>query len=231
VVTAASGLRADRGARPLLVAGAVAGPLYLALGAAQALLRPGFDPRLHALSLLANGPFGWVQTANFLLAGLLVAAGALGVRRALTGTRGGSWGPVFLGVYAVGLVGAGVFPADPGAGFPPGTADPVGMSRTGLLHFVFGAIGFYALVGAMVVFAWRYLKAGRKGWAATTAVTAGAFLAGFLSMASGPPAPATMLAFYGVVAWSWAWLTLALLDLTRPAPRSAAFAEPAADGG
>jgi aminoglycoside 3-N-acetyltransferase I len=82
------------------------------------------------------------------------------------------------------------------------------MSRAGLLHFVFGALGFYALAGCMAVFAWRYLKEGRGGWAAATAGTALVFLAGFLSMASGPPAPATMLAFYGVVALSWVWLTL-----------------------
>ena len=127
----------------------------MALGAAQALLRPGFDPRLHALSLLANGAFGWVQTLNFLLAGAMVGAGAMGVRGNLAGTRGGRAIPILLAVYAVGLVGAGLFPADPGAGFPPGSPDFVGMSQVGLLHFVFGALGFYALAGAMGVFAWR----------------------------------------------------------------------------
>ncbi len=202
-------------ARHLLLAGALAGPLYLVLGAAQALLRPGFDPRIHALSLLANGPMGWVQTLNFLLAGALVAVGALGVRRVLAGHRGGRAIPILLGAYAVGLVGAGLFPADPGAGFPPGAPDPAGMSQAGLLHFAFGAAGFYALAGAMGVFTWRYLEDGRRGWAAATALTGAAFLAGFLTMASGSPSPSTMLAFYGVVAWSWGWLTLALLDLAR----------------
>jgi hypothetical protein len=207
-------------ARSLLLAGALAGPIYVALGAGQAFLRAGFDPRIHALSLLANGPFGWVQTLNFVLAGALVGAGALGVRRVLAGSRGGRSIPILLGVYAVGLIGAGLFPADPGAGFPPGTPDPVGMSQVGLLHFVFGAIGFYALVGAMGVVAWRFLKAGRRGWAGASAVTGAVFLTGFLSMASGPPAPATMLAFYGVVAGSWVWLTLVLLDVAR-SPRPA----------
>jgi hypothetical membrane protein len=200
-------------ARALLLAGAMAGPLYIGLGVAQALLREGFDPRIHALSLLANGPMGWVQTLNFVLAGALVAAGAVGVWRVLAGKRGGRWASILLGLYAVGLLGAGLFPADAGAGFPPGTPSPEAMSQAGLLHFVFGALGFYALAGCIAVFAWRYLKGGRSGWAAATAGTALVFLAGFLSMASGPPAPATMLAFYGVVALSWVWLTWALLDL------------------
>lgn len=215
MVTSSPGDLATAHARPLLLAGALAGPLYLALGAAQALFRSGFDPRLHALSLLANGPMGWVQTLNFLLAGALVAAGAVGARRVLAGRRGGRWIPGLLGSYALGLVGAGMFPADPGAGFPPGTPDSVGMSQTGLMHFVFGAIGFYALAGAMIASAWRYWMAGRLAWAALTFITALAFLVSFLALASGPPAPATMLTFYAAVACSWAWLTVALLDLAR----------------
>jgi hypothetical membrane protein len=201
--------------RALLLAGALAGPLYLGLGGAQALLRSGFDPRVHALSLLANGPMGWVQTFNFILAGVLVLTGGLGARRVLKGHPGGSWVPLLLGAYALGLVGAGVFPADPGAGFPPGSPEFEGMTRTGLLHFIFGALGFYALAGAMGVMAWRYRKEGRAGWAVGTGATALIFLAGFIAMASGPPSAVTMLAFYGVVALSWGWLSLAFLDLAR----------------
>lgn len=219
MVTALPEAGADRrphhGASRLLLAGALAGPLYVSVGAAQALLRTGFDPRIHALSLLANGPFGWVQTLNFLLAGALVGAGALGVRRKLEGTRGGRAIPILLAIYAMGLVGAGLFPADPGAGFPPGSPEFVEMSQVGLLHFVFGAVGFYALAGAMGVFAWRFFRAGRRGWAGASALTAVVFLAGFLTMASGPPSPAVMLAFYGVVAGSWVWLTLVLLEVAR----------------
>jgi hypothetical protein len=40
----------------------------------QARTREGDDPTRHDLSLLANGPDGWVQIANFVLMGLLVIA-------------------------------------------------------------------------------------------------------------------------------------------------------------
>ncbi|HEY7403127.1 MAG TPA: hypothetical protein VIB39_06370 [Candidatus Angelobacter sp.] len=38
----------------LLTLGIWAGPIYVVVGAAQAMLREGFDPRRHALSLLAT---------------------------------------------------------------------------------------------------------------------------------------------------------------------------------
>ena len=53
------------------------GPFYLAVGLIQALLRDGFDLARHPLSVLANGPGGWVQTANFVLTGLMVLAAAV----------------------------------------------------------------------------------------------------------------------------------------------------------
>jgi hypothetical protein len=48
-------------ARTALVAGAIAGPIYVGVGTVEALLRPRFDIRIHSLSLLANGPWGWAH--------------------------------------------------------------------------------------------------------------------------------------------------------------------------
>ncbi|TVP43856.1 MAG: DUF998 domain-containing protein [Gemmatimonadales bacterium] len=197
--------------RKLLLAGAIAGPLYLTVGVLQMLLREGFDPRLHALSLLANGELGWIQVGNFIVAGLLVALAAWGLRGAMRGERGGTWGPVLLALYALGLLGAGVFVADPGAGFPPGTPVSTGMTRPGLLHFVFGAVGFYSLVGACFVFAVRFREKGRTGWALYSVVTGAGFLLSFMAIASGRISPLVMLTFYGAVAWSWIWLSAFLV--------------------
>jgi hypothetical membrane protein len=61
-----------------LIASALAGPLYVVIGLAQALTREGFDPTRHALSPLSNGAFGWIQTASFVIAGRLVIGGAWG---------------------------------------------------------------------------------------------------------------------------------------------------------
>ncbi len=150
--------------RVLLACGIVAGPLYVIVGLFQMLVRDGFDIRRHALSLLANGELGWIQTPNFLVCGLLVVAGAVGMQRVLRGGRGGRWGPPLLGLYGLGLVGVGIFRADPALGFPPGLpADAFGeVSWHGTLHLIVGAIGFVGLISACFVFARRFFTLGER---------------------------------------------------------------------
>jgi len=196
------------GTRLLLTCGAVAGPLYILAGLTQAFTREGFDVRRHALSLLANGDLGWIQTGNFVVSGLLVIAGAIGLRRALAGTRGGTWGPLLLAIYGLGLMGVGFFPADPVAGFPPGTPEPRSVSRTGFLHFVSGGIGFYAFIAASFVFARRFRGTGENGWALGSAILGAGFLASFVAIASGSTSSATILPFYFAVAAVCVWLAL-----------------------
>jgi hypothetical protein len=197
---------ATRRTATLLRCGVAAGPLYIAIGLAQVLVRDGFDVRRHALSLLSNGDYGWVQTGNFLLSGILVIIGAVGLRRLLYPGRGGTWGPILLAVYGLGLIGAGLFAADPAPDFPPGAhSGATEMSRTGLLHFVFGGIGFYALIAACLVFAWRFASLRQTAWAAYSAFTGVAFLMAFALIASGTISTAAMLAFYAAVAWIWIW--------------------------
>ena len=74
----------DRGravTKSLLGWGVVAGPFYVVVGLAQALLVPGFDLSRHALSLLLLGPLGWIQALNLVLSGLMVLAAAIGFAR------------------------------------------------------------------------------------------------------------------------------------------------------
>lgn len=135
---------------PLLVLGAAAGPLYIGVGALEALTRPGFSLAHHDLSLLSNGALGWVHSTLLVLTGVLVIAGAVGIGRAAPGSV---WGPRLLAVYGAGLCGAGAFRADPMSGFPPGTAagPPAHVTWHGNLHFVTGAIAFLALIAACVI--------------------------------------------------------------------------------
>jgi len=198
----------------LLACGVAAGPLYIVIGAAQALTRDGFDMRRHPLSLLSNGDLGWIQIATFIVAGVLVLAGALGVRRRLHPGRGGTWGPILLALWGIGLIGSGIFVADPGAGFPPGVVVEEGaMSRSGMLHFVFGAVAFYALIAACLVFARRFHGLAERGWALYSLITGIGFLVVFGGIASGAASGALMLSFYAAVAWIWGWHTAVLARL------------------
>ena len=64
------------------MAGAVAGPLYVCVGTLEALLRRGFDIRIHSLSLLANGSGRLDPLDDDGDTGLLTVIGALGMSSA-----------------------------------------------------------------------------------------------------------------------------------------------------
>jgi hypothetical protein len=195
--------------RALLACGVVAGPLYVVVGLIQMLIRDGFDIRRHALSLLSNGELGWIQISNFLLSGLLLIGGAAGMQRVLRGSKGGRWGPPLIGVYGLGLIGAGLFRANPALGFPPGLpADAYGtVSWHGMLHFFSGGIGFLALIAACFVFARRFAAIKQRGWAIYSLVTGVLFLAAFFGIASGSKGAGVSLAFAVAVVLGCAWIS------------------------
>ena len=209
--------------RNLLACGVLAGPLYIVVGVLEVVFRDGFDIRRHALSLMSNGALGWIQIATFALCGCLVIAGAVGVRQALHPGRAGTWGPLLLGIYGLGLIGAGAFIADPMDGFPPGTppGPPAVMSWHGPLHFVAGGIGFIAIIAACLVFARRFAANREFDWAVYSAATGLLFLAGFAGIGSGSRQPWINLAFTASVVLVWAWIStvsLKLRDALRDRP-------------
>jgi hypothetical protein len=183
--------------------------LYVIVGLAQILTREGFDWTRHALSLMSNGAWGWVQVANFLLSGLLVLAGAIGLKRGLAIGRGRTAGPLLVAIYGLGLIGAAFFSADPALGFPPGTPDgpPAVITTHGLLHFVSGGIGFLGLIAACFVLAARFRGEGRSSWMWFSLATGVLFFAGFAGIASGAQSRTLVVAFYLAVLLAWTWLS------------------------
>ena len=211
----------------LLACGVAAGPLYLAIGLVEAFTRPGFDIRRHDLSLLSNGSLGWVQIGNFLLTGALVILGSMGMRQALRPGRGRTWGPILVGIYGVGLIGAGFFAADPAYGFPPGTpADAHAVSWHGLMHIVTGAVGFLSLIAACFVFARRFASMQRRGLAAYSVATGVLFLAGFVGIASGSGNGWTILGFWIALVVAWAWICVMAARLISELRRGSVAADP-----
>lgn len=162
----------DRTTRRLLACGTVAGPVFATVGLIQSFTIPGFDLTHHYLSQLSSGEFGWIQIANFVIAGLLTIAAAVGVRRAAGGTLGKA-GPVLLGGFGVGLVAAGVFVADPALGFPPGSPDtiPTQQSWHSMLHGVAAIVSFAFLVGACFALGYRFARQRQWGWALYSVAT------------------------------------------------------------
>ncbi len=198
--------------RSLLGWGVVAGPFYVAVSLAQALSRDGFDLSRHSWSLLENGSLGWIQSANLVLTGVMVAAFAVGLARADRVRPVGRWAPRLLALYGAGAVAAGVFTADPMAGFPAGT--PAGPAETltwhGALHLAAGGIGFLGMVAACLVLGRRFSRAGRRGWALASRVTGVAFLTAFAGITTG--SAAATLPFVAGVVLSFGWLTALAAD-------------------
>jgi hypothetical membrane protein len=194
--------------RSLLGWGVVAGPGYVAVSLAQALTRDGFDLSRHPWSALENGSWGWIQSANLVLTGLMLVAFAVGVRRAL----GRGWAPRLLGLYGAGMVGAGIFRADPVVGFPAGTTTNT-VSWHGSLHLATAGIGFLGLVAAGLILGRRFAAEGRLGWALSARVVGIGFLAAFAGITTG--SPAATLPFVAGVVLSFGWLAGLAVRLYR----------------
>jgi hypothetical protein len=208
--TGPSTKRMTRSSNIRLLCGVVAGPLYVVAGAFQMIVRVGFDPTRHALSLMSNGDLGWIQIANFLVTGLLVIACSVGMRQVLHPGPGGTWGPVLVGLYGLGLIGAGIFVADPALGFPPGTPEgpPATITQHGMLHFVSGGVGFLGLIGACFTFARRFAALRQRGWAVYSIATGLLFSGAFFGIASGSKKSWLIVAFTAAVVLAWSWLSL-----------------------
>ncbi|MGL4257172.1 MAG: DUF998 domain-containing protein [Microbacterium sp.] len=159
----------SRATRLLLIGAVVATPLFVVLWALQAFTREGFRPTFHPMSLLSLGEGGWVQILNFVVTGILIAGGGIGLGRALTRGRLTRWATVLMALMGVGLIVAGVFVTDAGAGFPAGA--PAGapeMSWHGALHQAGFLITQLAFVAAAVVLAVRFGRRRQWGWMTAT---------------------------------------------------------------
>ncbi|WP_031154118.1 DUF998 domain-containing protein [Streptomyces xanthophaeus] len=198
-------------ARVLLKGAAVAGPLFLVVGITQGLTREGFDFTRNAISQLSLGDLGWIQIANFFVAGALLIAGAVGMRRSVSQGPGRRAAPWSVGVFGASFLVSGVFSADPGAGFPAGTPDSATavLSVHGAVHMAGGMVGYLALCAAFLVLARRFAAEGQRGWAIACRLLPVGVLAGFVG--SG----ASVLSFTAGAALGLAGLAAVIARLAR----------------
>lgn len=144
-----------RTTRILLTAGLVA-PLFVVVMLVDGALQPGYNASHRFGSELSNGPFGWIQIANFLVTGVLLIAFAVGLRRRVRSGPAAVWGPRWVAATGVALVAAGVFVTDPGLDYPPGAAATA--SWHGALHDVAGPAVFLALALTAFTYARRFAR-------------------------------------------------------------------------
>jgi len=210
--------------KTLLLCGAIAGPLFVAAFLIEGTTRAGYDPLRHPVSSLAFGDSGWTQRTNFLVAGFLMLAFALGLRRALRPLRGPIWGPLLVGAYAIGLLGAGIFVADPMNGYPPGTPDKrLIYSVHGVLHDLFSTLVFLGLPVACFVLSRWFAARGERGWAIYSAITAVVFLGAFILSSAGFGQAEGLVDLAGLfqrvtLIVGFGWLTLLAVHFLRSPP-------------
>ena len=189
----------------LIACGVVIAPLFYLVVGAQMLTRRGFDITRHPLSLLALGDAGWIQVANFLVVGSLAILCGLGLRKALAANTGGTWGPLLIATYGIGMIIAGLSTADPLPGFPPGVVSEISPRQSGhaIGHGLGFLIAFVSLISACFVFARRFRLRGDRGWSLYSTVTGVVTL--MLIVMGMAIQPVASLSFFavGIVAFGW----------------------------
>jgi hypothetical protein len=209
--------------KTLLVCGAFAGPLFIVMFLIEGATRANYNSLRHPVSSLALGEFGWLQVTNFVVSSLLTLAFAIGLRRTLRLLGGSIWGPLVVGIWGTGLLGAGVFTTDPVSGYPLGTAAQVLPTTEGTLHDLFSLLGFAGLVAACLVFSGYFARRGEIGWAAYSAASGIVFVVALLLASAGFSQGERLVSIAGLIqriqiATAWSWQTLLAVHFLKALP-------------
>jgi len=217
--------------RMLLRCGVWAGPAFTAVFLAEGSVREDYRPLRHPVSSLALGPRGWIQAANFVVAGAAFLAAAAGLRLAGDRVAGdhamsGGTGPALVAAAGTGLIMAAAFPTDPVRGYPPGTPDVLTEpSRAGIVHNLAAVPVFFGLPAAAVAYGWRSWRSGeRPGFAALCAATAVTMPVAMGLAAAGFSGSARLAGYGGLfqrasIIAGFGWLTAVSARALRRTPR------------
>lgn len=148
----------------------IVGPIvFFAVFTVDGALTPGYSAWSEPVSYLALGPAGWIQTANFIVLGVLLAAFAFAFFRRMRAVGGGAWLvtiSILLVVSGLGYLLAGIFTSAP-PGEPQNPMHTVAFSTVFLPLGIAGvaagvqlvravgwrAVGSYSILAGLVVLA------------------------------------------------------------------------------
>lgn len=226
VTTASSPDKPGALTRSLLRCGLAAGPLFVAAFLLEGAAREGYSPLRHPVSSLALGSRGWVQTANFTVAGTLLLAGAAGLPRAADRGVTSRATPPLIGAAGAALLGSAAFVTDPVSGYPPGTPGALGRpSRTGTLHNLSAIPVFVGLPAAALAQGWRSWRTGQRTFGLCSAGTAITMLAGIVLAGAGFGQSPRLVNLAGLfqrasIITGFAWITAVFARTLRRTPVS-----------
>jgi hypothetical protein len=115
-----------------------------------------------------------------------------------------------LGVYALGMLAAAIFPTDPIDGFPPGTplGVPTTMSTSGVLHLIAGAVTFIAMAVACWAGARTMSKRGERGLSRFALLAGFVVFLGFFGGAAFSSSVGGVAGIWLAVVTGWTWLAI-----------------------
>ena len=216
----------DRTTRILLIAGALAGPLFTIAWFVEGLTRANYDPMRHPISALSLGEFGWTQVANFVITAILTLALAFGLWKALRSSGGSLWALILISFVAIGFLGTALFATDPLNRYPPGTPDILlPPTIRGSLH-VFFASFIFGLPAACFVLAGYFDSQDERTWAVYSRVSAITFIILYMITIAGFLQVDGLVNYAGLLqrislTIILAWMTLLPIYLLKPSTAQA----------
>lgn len=211
--------------RGLLCCSAAAGPLFVIVFVVEGAQRPDYKPLRHPVSSLALGSRGWVQAANFAVAGTLYLAGAVGLIRTRDPLLGTGLGPALFGGVGLGLLGSAAFSTDPVSGYPPGTPEtPTEQTTNMTVHGIAALPIFLGIPAAAFAYARRFHQSGYPTWALYSAATGVSMLATMGLAGAGFNQASMLVNFAGLlqraaIVTGFGWLAALSARALRRSPR------------
>jgi hypothetical membrane protein len=208
-----------------LACGALGPVLFIVVFLIEGALRHGYNPAMHPISSLSLGDLGWIQAANFLMAGMALCVSAYALRQSLRGAPGGTWGPLLIGAAGIGLCGAGIFTTDPLFGYP--ASAPLTLAQFsvhGRLHDLFSILWFLGMPSACFVLCRRFFIRGERQWAVYSLLNGLAMLVSFGLAGAGFKQSPGLVEIAGIfqrlsVSFGMAWISLLSFRFLRNSAR------------
>jgi hypothetical membrane protein len=207
----------------LIACGAIGPLLFILVFLIEGATRPGYSQWRNFVSQLSDSKFGWMQIANFIICGLCVICFAIGLRRALRSGKGAVGGPLFLGLFGLSLIIAGIFPTDPALGYYPDGFTTV-QTLHGIIHGANAIPAFASLTLAIFLLARRFASdATWHGWGLYSVIS-GVLLMGFFiacvyvssldQKGVLPDSPTGFFERIAIIA-GWSWIAIVAMKLLR----------------
>jgi hypothetical protein len=178
----------NRNIKWFILCGAIGALIFTFSWIIQETFIESYNPLMAPVSSLVLGPFAWIQTATFLITGILIVLFAFGLFNTSKSEYKGvsKWAPILIAICGIGLIGAGCFATDPMNGYPEGTPlvneNP---SLNSIIHQLFSSFLFFGIPIASFIFGNYFANKKELKWLIYSFLSGIIFLIAFLITSMG----------------------------------------------